>query len=394
VPKEHRLHIQEQNAIVDSKAFLDKMNNTIPSIIYIYNIMTNKNEFISKQIKGTLGYTTFENEQLNSLFISNIVHPEDSISFNECMTQVLRSDLNQTLTTDLRIRHKNGNYLWFSSRMQAYESDKNGQVIKILGSLEDRSAQKRAEEIADQEKLKYLQTSKFAVIGQLAGGIAHEINNPLASISAQAQLLKSLVEEGDLNSRRSSIVEKAEKIENTTKRISKIIKGLKDFSRTSGREPLLPHPIENIINEALNLCFDKFSFFGVKLHVCMDAKVNVPCRNVQLSQVLLNLLHNSFDAVEHLPEKWIRVKTSLEGEFVLLTITDSGSGIKPDVAQRLMTPFFTTKEVGKGTGLGLSISSGIVSDHGGQLYLNQKASNTEFIIRLPVSKNESLKKAS
>ena len=120
----------------------------------------------------------------------------------------------------------------------------------------------------------------------------------------------------------------------------------------------------------------------------IDEEIEIECRLIQIEQVLLNLLNNSFDAIADLEEKWIRVDVEAEDHFVNIKVVDSGKGIPAEASEKIMMPFFTTKEVGKGTGLGLSISSGILKSHGGELSLDRNAANTTFVIRVPRLQNQ------
>src|SRR5262249_34026595 len=106
--------------------------------------------------------------------------------------------------------------------------------------------------------------------------------------------------------------------------------------------------------------------------------------STQIGQVLLNLLSNAFDAVEHAPEKWVALSFSHQDGRVEIAIEDSGPGIPGDLRQRMFQPFFTTKPVGKGTGLGLSISHGIIHAHGGSLVLDESSDHTRFVMSLPL----------
>ncbi|RYZ66100.1 MAG: HAMP domain-containing histidine kinase, partial [Proteobacteria bacterium] len=137
------------------------------------------------------------------------------------------------------------------------------------------------------------------------------------------------------------------------------------------------------------LCREKFRYKGVDLRVGAIPDVNLICRPTELSQVLLNLLNNAFDAVEEAEanqsQRWVQVAVRVEGEWVSLTVTDSGTGIPETVASRMLEPFYTTKELGKGTGLGLSISKGIVETHGGQLYYDRSNPNTSFVVELKLA---------
>jgi C4-dicarboxylate-specific signal transduction histidine kinase len=129
---------------------------------------------------------------------------------------------------------------------------------------------------------------------------------------------------------------------------------------------------------------EKFNFQKIKLELSPIPEVLVDCRSAQIEQVILNLLNNSADALTTLTDKWIRVDCLNLGEFVQIVVTDSGRGIAPPVVQKMMQPFFTTKEVGKGTGLGLSISVGIMEDHHGRLQYDASSPHTRFVMELPV----------
>jgi signal transduction histidine kinase len=112
-------------------------------------------------------------------------------------------------------------------------------------------------------------------------------------------------------------------------------------------------------------------------------------RPSQVSQVVLNLINNSADAIEGSPNPWIIVDVVATGTSLFLSIMDSGKGIPEEIAKKIMNPFFTTKEVGKGTGLGLSIGKGIIEGHGGKLYLDRNSPHTKFIIELPLDEKNS-----
>jgi signal transduction histidine kinase len=125
----------------------------------------------------------------------------------------------------------------------------------------------------------------------------------------------------------------------------------------------------------------------VKLTVKTLPGVVLLCRPTQISQVILNLLNNAFDAVKALNEKWVLLEVACLGtDWIQIRVTDSGAGIAESLATKIMEPFFTTKEIGKGTGLGLSISKGIVETHGGRFFLDRSFTHTSFVIEFPVSK--------
>lgn len=236
--------------------------------------------------------------------------------------------------------------------------------------------------IAQEQQIK---TEKFSVLGKMSAGIAHEINNPLAIISGNAALIVTELKKNEIDFKKIDLL--AKKIEKTADRIAKIIKGLKTFSRTSQQDPHQVFSLENCIKETLDLCSERLKNHGIKIDVSIPEhshRFEVYGTSVQISQVLLNLINNSFDAITNLNEKWIRISLDQNVDFYQVKVTDSGLGIPSNVQNNLMQPFFTTKDIGKGTGLGLSISKGILENHKGELIYDKSSINTTFILKLPI----------
>lgn len=240
-----------------------------------------------------------------------------------------------------------------------------------------------------QQQLQDLQASnihreKMATLGEMAGGIAHEINNPLAIIQAKAGQLKKLIARGEIAP--DKLLENLTKIEFTTERIAKIIWGLRAFSRGGDADPFEKISLIKVCSDAIEFSSERFRSSETMLSLDVTEDVEVECRQVQIAQCVLNLLNNSFDAIQALPEKWVQVRLEKSHRgTALIRVIDSGSGIRdPKLIGKIMQPFYTTKEVGKGTGLGLSISKGLIESHGGSLSLNQENSHTEFTIEIPL----------
>ena len=172
-----------------------------------------------------------------------------------------------------------------------------------------------------------------------------------------------------------------------TQRVAKIVKGLRSFARNGSKDPMQEVETEKIISETLELCFERFKYGEIQLQITKIVSGKIICRESQISQVLLNLLNNAYDAVTEMPlkDKWVKVEVTESDVHnnILIYITDCGPGIPKDIASKILEPFFTTKETGKGTGLGLSISVGIVEEHGGKLYLDHGHDNTRFVLELP-----------
>lgn len=237
----------------------------------------------------------------------------------------------------------------------------------------------------EQQQGQLVASSKMASLGVMASGVAHEINNPLAIILASSSRLKRLAERQDLD--KEQVLQTSEQIKATTQRIAKIVQGLRSFAREGSHDPMEVLSPVKFLQDSLALCEERIKTLGIKLEVALPEMLPlVRCRSVQVSQVILNLLNNAVDAIEGSEDPWIKVIVEFQDEWLRIRIRDSGKGIPKEVADKLMTPFFTTKAVGKGTGLGLSISFGILESQGGRLTLNRESPNTEFLIELPTAK--------
>ncbi len=252
--------------------------------------------------------------------------------------------------------------------------DDGGHVTGAVYSLRD-MRQRRA------LLAKLVTTSKLAALGEMAGGIAHEINTPLTVIQGRAHQIRLLVEEGAPDP--GLLVDFAGKIEATARRIGRIVHGLRAFARQADHDPIEAASAATIVADTLDLCRERFRSHGVALRQAVaDESLRLLCRPTQLSQVLLNLLSNAFDAVEGAAEKWVALEVRADGDRVELAVEDSGPGVPAALREQLFQPFFTTKPVGRGTGLGLSIALGIVQDQGGTLVLDERSAHTRFVVSL------------
>jgi PAS domain S-box-containing protein len=314
------------------------------------------------------GYDKQELIGKSHAIVSSGYHPREF--FQEMWRTIARKEI---WRGEICNRAKDGHLYWVQSTIVPISSP-NGRISQYVAIRQDITEQK-------QRELTMVQSAKMASLGEMAGGIAHEINNPLTIIQGKASLLLKKSQNGGLSEAYTQ--EHLEKIVSTCERIAKIVNGLRTFSRSGEKDPFTPIKLQKIITDTEDLCAEKFKNHCVKLEIAPVSDTTISCRSVQLSQVLLNLLNNSFDAISPLEEKWIHIDTALLDTVVRITVTDSGNGIPAEVAAKIMQPFFTTKETGKGTGLGLSISRGIVEEHGGKLYLDQSSAHTKFILEIP-----------
>ena len=271
--------------------------------------------------------------------------------------------------------------VWGTSRWHLLSINKSVETGLIVFISIDINDEKQMELKAQQQRVLAETSAKMAALGEMAGGIAHEINNPLQIISGKSGLLVRRLKTEAIDSTKyeADLV----RIEEMVQRIAKIIRGLRSFSRNAENDPFVPASLTDIVQDTLSLCSARLANHGIEIQVNVVPATYVSCRATQISQVLLNLLNNAHDAVEALPEKWIRLSTEVKGPLIRILVEDSGHGIPENVVKKMMQPFFSTKEVGRGTGMGLSISKGIVEEHGGKLEYDPSGTNTRFVIELP-----------
>lgn len=259
--------------------------------------------------------------------------------------------------------------------------DEHGNPAFLLGISEDITERKAHAETIERQRGALEHTTRMSALGEMAGGIAHEINTPLAIIQGHADRLLSNLRRGTITP--EALERDLQRITATTNRISKIVKGLRTFSRSGDKDPHVPTALRTIVEDTLELGSERFRHGGIHLRIGSIPDVSLECRAVQISQTLLNLLNNAFDAVHGLEDRWVQLEVREDGRFVEIEVTDSGREIAADIVDKMMHPFFTTKPVGKGTGLGLAISQAIAEDHGGALRYEGRGGHTCFILRLP-----------
>jgi C4-dicarboxylate-specific signal transduction histidine kinase len=256
------------------------------------------------------------------------------------------------------------------------------QIEKELDQMNqslDAKVQEKARLLIEAE-MKLVNSAKMSALGEMAGGVAHEINTPLATILLLSDQQLEDLSANDIN--KENLENYFHTVATAAKHIAKIVQGLRFFSRNSSADPFVRADLAKIIDDTVLLCSERFKIHNIRLHV-KSFPLSLTCSSVEIAQVLLNLLNNSFHAIDGLPEKWIQVSVQEDQEFVEISVTDSGSGISPQMREKIFQPFFTTKEIGQGTGLGLSISKGIIENHRGTLRLDESSPNTRFVIRIP-----------
>ena len=269
---------------------------------------------------------------------------------------------------------------------QFYRKDGEIRTISITYSTpqKDEEVLCLIRDVTDQKMLQeqLIQSEKMSAIGQLVSGVAHELNNPLAGISAFAQLL--LAEKRFPPDQRTA----AETIYSEARRASRIVQNLLTFARQHKAEKG-PTAINQVLDDTLELRGYELRVRGIDVRREYDESLPDTMADAhQLQQVFLNLITNAEQAMEQRDGHHHRltVRTRRSGEAIRIEVEDTGAGIPANLIERIFNPFFTTKPTGSGTGLGLSISLGIVREHEGKIWAeNAQQGGARFLVELPVS---------
>lgn len=224
--------------------------------------------------------------------------------------------------------------------------------------------------------------SKYAELGMMSAGIAHEINNPLAVIQARTTQLLRIYNQQD---KKHELARGLEQILYTSERIGRTIQGIREFVYHDEKSPPKEVSLKQLMDDVMAFTGQRIKNHGVSLRFFGLENYHVVGNKIQLEQIILNLLNNSFDAIEFLSDKWIEVSAHKNDHMIQLYFKDSGTGIPKHIADKMMEPFFSTKEMGKGTGLGLALARGIAEKHGGRLTYLPDMPHTTFLLELPES---------
>lgn len=365
--KEIDERIQAEKRLKESKNRLDEAQAVAHLGSWEFNIKTNALVWSSEMYR-IYGYDKEEGELPYEVFV-NAIHPED---YDRVITTVANAILMGTpYEIKYRIIRPSGEERISLSRCAAIK-DKKNVPIRLVGTGMDITELEKveAEKLSLEEALR--QSQKMEAVGKLAGGIAHEFNNILSIVIGNAEL--ALIDEED----RKSINEQLNEILSASHRAKDVVKEMLSFARQDKKEHE-PVEINSVILSEIKLLRASIPS-TIEIRSCIETKVDTILGSPdQIKQVVMNLAAN---AVYAMSENGGILEIGLEnvclkdddsrlgpgvapGNFVKLTVSDTGHGIHPKDINRIFEPFFTTKTVGEGSGLGLSVVHGIVSDHGG-----------------------------
>jgi PAS domain S-box-containing protein len=328
-------------------------------------------KFVGSQFEKITGYNI---EEAVDLVPQKLVHPDDSKMVRKNAIDMLKG-LRST-PYEYRIIRKNGQLAWFVESVASI--DYQGRRAVMIAGI-DITEQKRAEAVRKEAEQRSQIASRLATVGEMAAGIAHEINNPLTTVIGYTELLM----QSDIP---DSIRKDLRFINNGAQRVADIVHRMLTFARQTKPERRYVN-INDVIQNTLDMQLYSLNNNNIQVETRLEKGLPLTMADSgQLQQVFLNLIINAMTEMKmsHGGGK-LQIQTRQVENIIRITFKDSGPGISRENIEKIFNPFFTTREIGKGTGLGLSVCHGIVTGHNGKIYVKSKSGKgATFFVDLPI----------
>jgi histidine kinase len=379
-----RLNRTKHNAIINEKKYRQLMEKSLAGI-FIYREDTIL--YANSRFREIVGY--LPEEALGKSFWE-YVYEGDQPRVRQQLER-RREDPFSDLHYECRLVARDGRTVWAEIVSSNMEYEGRPAVLVSVYNITDRkeTEEKRRElsRLARKQEEQLVHSTRLAEMGEMAAGVAHELNQPLTSIKNFARNATFMLEEGEGNP--EEVKENLHMISGQVDRASRIINQMRELARRTERH-LGPVDVNVALRESVEFVIPQMRLSGVDVVFSLaDDLPPVLGDRIRLEQVFLNLLMNARHAMEQAPVRRLDIRTRYEAEHpwpVIIEIADTGHGFAPEVAEKLFQPFFSTKQAGRGTGLGLSISLGIVKDHKGSIEaVGEEGNGAVFTVRLPVS---------
>jgi histidine kinase len=366
----HRKQLEEK--LEKSEKKYHEIFNNMPNPVFVLELDSLKILDCNENVKPVYGFD--KDEIINRSFLDLFIEKDRS---EYAPKLKIVSVINQ-----VKQQNKTGKTLFVSIRISP--SDYSGNKV-LLVSTSDITKRLETEQ-------QLIQASKMATLGEMATGVAHELNQPLSVIkTASSFSIKKINKDESIEA--EVLFKILTKIDSNVDRATKIINHMRQFARKSEMD-LEKVQVNDILEKAFEIFSQQLKLRGIEVIWCIDKKLpKINADPGRLEQVFINLLLNARDAIEdkgghqepQVGDKKINLKTACDARNVICEVCDTGKGVPEPISDKIFEPFFTTKEVGKGTGLGLSISYGIVKDCGGSIQVvPNKPKGACFVLKFPL----------
>lgn len=373
-----------EEALQESRRFVERVTDATPSIVYILDVTARRLVFANKQLQAILGYQLADVRDWTDEFLARTVHPDDLPHVMQALANTARIRDDETQQVEARIRHADGSWRWLRIRTVIFRRTAEESVRLVLGAAEDITKQKAAEDQARQQHEQLVYVSRLNMLGELATGIAHELNQPLSAVANYTQAASRRLRSGTWTA--TELTKSLDKAAQQALLAGEIIRRLR---RLVSKRP--PERTETDLAETIHDVLEMVRPEAEQrdVHIQLDLADNLPrvCADrIQVQQVLLNLLRNGFEAMHDTTSDHRRLLVEsqpVDHEYVAVRVSDQGEGCELQQLDQLFEPFFTTKP--QGLGLGLSISRSIIESHGGRLNVQPNSSRgLTFQFTLPI----------
>jgi signal transduction histidine kinase len=380
--------------VISPPIYLVQENKLEPGFLYYAPIFSNKkfigwvytpavwSKFLNQALKDLpsgIGYRLFSTYEGKD----ELLYQTHSFITKQAFTQ---AGLVQIADKDFRIE-------WFSDPLMINPKDwlsiwvafllaGLALLLAIIAANMEQLTQ-RANAIAQQKSEALVSSAKLATLGELSSSIAHEINNPLGIINGLLEIVRIEIVEKKVTA--SELLPLHKRLKDTADRIGRIVNSMQMLARDGSQHAIEKICLSGPVAVCTELVIEKFKNANIDLRINLDPLAYVLGSESEIAQVVANLLNNAFDAIKGTSCAWIEIESKREGGKVYLTVTDSGFGILPEIAHKIMQPWFTTKNFNQGSGLGLSISLKIMQTHKGTLELDTKSHHTRFVMSFPAA---------
>jgi PAS domain S-box-containing protein len=372
---------EAENALRQSEQSYKVLLESTHDSILVVDAETFKVTFGNRRASMMFGFDPVLQDGIG-VNLLDFIHPEDrEIAIEGFVKDLYQAERRRRY--DVRAKTQDGREIWVSALGTRIEFQGR---IAVLLSLRDITKDKQMEEEKRKLEEQIQLTGRLAAVGELAAGVAHELNNPITAIKGYAQLLTKKKELDE------PLRKDLETIYRESQRAARITQNLLSFARRHEPEKHLIS-INEAIEKTLELRAHPMKVNNIEVIVELDADLPKTLADFhQMQQVFVNIINNAEQAMTEAHGKGrLEVKTKKMRDMIQISFADDGPGIPEDNIKRIFDPFFTTKEVGKGTGLGLSICYGLVEAHGGRIYARSKlGQGATFVVEIPIVSEDRL----